>query len=76
MQGTKHVAQRIVNGENKFVETVCEITGCTQAEALKALSVMRRLKVVSIDPVLGSFKVAHGIYMEADVLRNAIAFES
>ncbi|AVA38317.1 MULTISPECIES: hypothetical protein [Cupriavidus] len=74
MEGTKQVAQRIVNAEENFADTVQEITGCTRDEAFKALVTMRKLRVVKLDPIGGRYNVTHGIYLERDVLRNAIAY--
>lgn len=72
MYGLKEVAQRIVNAEQNFIGVVREITGCSEADALKVLKTFRKLKVVKLDAVGGRYSVKHGIYLESDVLRNAI----
>jgi hypothetical protein len=74
MNGTKEIAQRLVNAELDFVATVQEITGCTREEGFKALVTMKRLKVVKLDAGIGRYQVKHGAYMEAQALRNAIAY--
>lgn len=74
MNGTQQIAQRIVNAENDFIETVREITGCTADEGLKALQTMRKLKVIKLDPIIGRYNAKHGAFMEAQALRNAIAY--
>lgn len=76
LPGTKAIGQRLANAELNFRETVREITGCTEAEAIKAFNVMRELKVIKLDSGMGRYRAVHGMYMEADVLRNAINFPS
>jgi hypothetical protein len=72
MDGTRQVARRIVNAEESFMATVIERTGCTAHEAAKVLSVYRKAKVVKMDAVGGTLKVKHGVFWDADILRNAI----
>ena len=72
MDGTKQVAQRIVNGENRFVQLVME-KGFTRDEAEHIMSVYRKARVLKIDAVLGQFQVKHGAFLDSDVLRNALA---
>jgi hypothetical protein len=74
MEGTRQVAQRIVNAGENFVATVQEITGCTRAEGFKALDTMRKLKVIKLDVTAGRYMAKHGAFMEPDALRNAIAY--
>lgn len=74
MEGIKQIAQRIVNAEENFADTVQELAGCTRDEAFKALATMRKLKVVKLDAGIGRYTVKHGAFMEADALRNAIAY--
>lgn len=74
MEGTKQIAQRMVNAEENFADTVQEITGCTRDEAIKALATMRKLKVVKLDVAIGRYLPKHGAFMEADALRYAIAY--
>lgn len=73
MEGTKQIAQRIVNAEENFADTVQEITGCTREDAFKALATMRKLKVIKLDAVIGRYIPKHGAFMAAEALRNAIA---
>ncbi|WP_049096450.1 hypothetical protein [Burkholderia cepacia] len=74
MEGFKAIAQRIVNAEENFIETVQEITGCSREEGAKALSTMRKLRVIKLDVGIGRYTVTHGALMEAEALRNAIAY--
>lgn len=50
MDGTRQIAQRMVIAEETFVQTVQELTGCTREEAAKALTTMRKLKVLTSSP--------------------------
>ncbi|NLP65552.1 hypothetical protein [Paraburkholderia sacchari] len=74
MEGTKQVAQRMVNASENFVATVQEITGCTREEGFKALNTMRKLKVIKLDIAAGRYIAKHGAFMEALALRNAITY--
>lgn len=74
MEGTRQIAQRIVNAEESFVATVQELTGCTRTDGFKALATMRKLKVIKLDAVQGRYTAKHGAFMESDALRNAIAY--
>ncbi|WP_176329005.1 hypothetical protein [Burkholderia vietnamiensis] len=74
MDGTFQVAQRIVNAENHFIELVQEITGCSREEGAKALTTMSKLKVIKLDVGVSRYRPIHGVYMDADVLRNAINY--
>lgn len=70
--GFKHMAQRTINAESRFVVTVQEISGCTKAEAEKVLSVYRKAKVVKMDPINGVINVTHGAFMDVRTIQNAI----
>jgi hypothetical protein len=72
LDGTKQVAQRMVNGENRFVQFVME-RGFTRDEATHIMSVYRKARVLKIDAVLGQFEVKHGAFLDPAVLRNAVA---
>ncbi|WP_423383499.1 hypothetical protein [Burkholderia sp. LMG 32019] len=74
MEGTKQIAQRIVNAEENFIETVQAITGCSREEGEKAFNTMRTLRVIKLDLAGGRYMAKHGAFMEADALRNAIAY--
>jgi cystathionine beta-lyase family protein involved in aluminum resistance len=71
MNGTKQVAQRMVNAENRFLDTVMEIGKITHNEALRVLAAYRKAKVVKMDPVMGDFHIKHGAFMEAGVIQRA-----
>ena len=73
-QGLKDVAQRIVNAENNFADTVQEVTSCTRKEAFKVLALYRKFKMVKLDAVCGRYTVNHGSFWEEHVLRNAIEY--
>lgn len=74
MEGTKQVAQRIVNAAEHFVGVVQQITGCSREEGFTALDTMRKLKVVKLDVAAGRYQVKHGAFLEADTLRAAINY--
>jgi len=69
--GTRAIAQRIENAENKFVEFAMESAGLTREQAVKALESYKKAKAIKIDPIGGQFSFKHGGFAEADVLRRA-----
>jgi hypothetical protein len=74
MTGTKAIAQRIVNAEENFAEVLMNIANISKADAFKAMTTLRKLKMVKVDPVGGRMIVKHGSYIEADVIRRAVNF--
>lgn len=71
--GTRAMAQRIINAESNFVETLMR-QGFTREEGEKAMRVMLRLKVAKLDAVLGRISVKHGAFLEPDAIRNAVNY--
>jgi hypothetical protein len=72
--GNRATAQRIVNAENSFVETLMRCGQVERADAEKAMRVMLKLKVAKLDPIIGVINVKHGVYLEPDVIRNAVNY--
>jgi len=70
-KGTRAMAQRIVNAEDGFIETIQE-HGFTREEAVKAMATMLRTKVAVLDPVGGTIRVKHGAFLDPEVIRNAV----
>jgi hypothetical protein len=68
----KDIAQRTVNAENSFVESVMNCGACTKAEAEKVMAYYLKHKIAKMDAVIGRISVKHGAYLDADVIRNAI----
>ncbi len=71
--GTKSIAQRMVNGENAFIEVIMD-KGFTQEEAVKAMTTMLKLKVAKYDIGVGRINVKHGAFLEVDAIRNAVNY--
>ena len=70
--GYKDIAQRIVNAENNFSETIQNIGGCSPEVADKVTAYYLKHKIAKLDAVIGRITVKHGVYLEADVVANAI----
>ena len=66
------IAQRMVNAQLNFIGIVRERTSCTEAEAVKAFETLKKLRLIKLDAVGGRYTVKHGVYLEPDVLRNAM----
>jgi hypothetical protein len=71
MNGTKQIAQRIVNAENSFIEIVKNKIQCSNVIAYNILQYYKKEKILKIDPVMGTFQVKHGIFLEPNILKNA-----
>lgn len=72
MKGTKQIAQRLVNTEKIFIDTIQEKVDCTEKEALKVLKIYKKEKIVKFDAVGGRPIFKHGVFLENDVIKNAI----
>lgn len=71
--GLQAMAQRMVDAENNFIEVLMTLGEISKTEALKVLAVYRKLKLVKLDPVIGSMNVKHGAYLDKEVIANALA---
>lgn len=71
-QAFKPIAQRIVNAENEFIETLMERAAISDADAVKAFNTFRKLRVLKLDVGIGRYTVKHGGLMAPDVIRRAV----
>jgi len=71
----RDMAQRLVNAENRFVDYAMEHGSLTRPQALAALKVFQKARVIKLDAVSGMFHVKHGQFLEPDVLRRAAGIE-
>jgi hypothetical protein len=60
------------NACNSFYEVIINRTNCTRAEAIKVLNTYIKLKIAKINVASGKVDIKHGIYLETDILLNAI----
>lgn len=67
------IAQRTVNAENSFVQSVMEQFGKTENEAQQVLTVFKQCKAVKIDAVTGQFALTHGAFWDIEVINNALS---
>lgn len=74
MKGTEQIAQRIINAENAFIESVVEQFDITEEEGEKVLNAFIKVKAVKIDPVMGQFNLTNGAFWDKQVIENAINF--
>jgi len=68
-QGARPIAQRITNAENSFLSTVRD-KGFSEAESHKILDYYRKNKILKIDSTMGQYSLAHGDFLDADVMRR------
>lgn len=69
--GTRDIAQRIVNAENNFVQTLIEQGDISRSQAEKVMSFYLKNKLAKMDAVIGRISVKHGAYLDKDVIRRA-----
>lgn len=74
IKGTFAIAQRIVNGENAFLEVI-ESRGFSRADAEKAMYTMLRLKVAKRDAGNGVIRVKHGAFLDVECIQNAVDYK-
>ena len=67
------MATRAATAEANFAETLVNIAGITEAEAEKVMALYLKEKIAKIDHVNGRISVKHGVFLEADVIHNAVA---
>lgn len=72
INGTRDIAQRIVNAETSFIECLMVAGQITKDQAEKVLQVYRKAKVVKMDPVVGQMTVKHGAFLDRDVIIRAM----
>ena len=71
---TKDIAQRIMNAENSFIETVVSF-GFTKEQGQHILTAYRLLKVVKLEVNIGRYTVKHGAFWDVEVLQKALRIE-
>lgn len=68
----KSIAQRSLNAENRFIDSVIEQFEFNKSDAEKILSVFMGHKIIKIDPIMGQYKLTQGIYWDKQVMDNAL----
>jgi hypothetical protein len=74
MNGTKQIAQRGINAENRFIDSVKEQFKFSKFEAEKILETFKKIKAVRIDAVTGQFNLTNGAFWDKGVMTDAITF--
>ena len=72
----KAINQRIDNGFESFVAFAMRKASMNREQAVAAFATFKKLKIVKIDMVCGTFLVKHGAFLDADVLRRAAGVEA
>lgn len=71
MKGTQQIAQRAENAVENWVEILSD-KGYNRDEAIEILGVYESNKVVKLDWAVGRYKVAHGAFLDNEVLDGAL----
>ncbi len=69
--GLQAVAQRQVNAQNRFIESVVEQFGLTEKEAGRAWDYFVENKLLKVDAVGGQYTLTNGDFWDADAIRMA-----
>lgn len=68
-QGLKNVAQRMVNAELAFLETLKTMGNITEDQARNVFAKYRKARVVKLDAVQGTYTVKHGALLDKEVIQ-------
>lgn len=66
------IAQRMVNAENGFIESVMNCGKCSKEDAEKVFNLYRKEKLVKLHAGIGRYTVTHGALLDYDVIQRAI----
>ena len=70
----RKVTKEELEAEERFIEWAMDTAGITREQAVDALNIFLKYKLIKIDPIGGQFTFRHGIWKyDADVLRRAAA---
>lgn len=75
LPGTKSVADKMVNAEKSFIETIRNISKCTEEQATKVFKIYLKEKIIKRDLQMGKYNVKHGAFLDKEVIQNAINSE-
>ena len=70
--GLRAMAQRLVNAENGFVQTLMERGKISKVDAEKVFVLYKKLKLVKLHAANGEYKVKHGGYLDEAVIVRAL----
>jgi hypothetical protein len=68
----KAIAQRIVNAENSFVETLMRCGNISKEDATKVMNLYLKKKLAKMDAVIGRISVKHGAFLDPHAIANAV----
>jgi len=72
-RGLRAIAQRMNLAEESLIETLMTFGKLEREDAVLAAGQYLKHKIVSLDLTNHTYKVKHGIFLEADVICNAVA---
>lgn len=71
-ESAKHMVSRIETAKSHFSEIVMHIAACSEGHAQMVTDYYLANKIAKLDPVNGIIRVQHGVFLEADVILDAI----
>ena len=67
----KEIANRIVDAEDAFVETLTRLGGIDEQTAEKVMTFYIKNRLAKLDMPSSRISVKHGAYLDADVIQRA-----
>lgn len=67
--------QRVRNAESDFIAVIINIADCSEIDARKVMGVYLKNRLAKMDKQIGHINVVHGVFLERDVIQNAIDLE-
>ena len=59
----------------KFIDLLIERFELTYEQAKKVYNIYTHEKILKIDCVSGGWKISHGVFMERDIIMNAVNYK-
>ena len=69
----RNMAQRIVNAEENFIDSIVEF-GYSEQEAVKIFKVFKKAKMIKLEAGIGRYNLQHGSFWDKVIMNNAINY--
>jgi hypothetical protein len=71
--GAQHVAQRLINAEEEFLNTLQGILPMSREEARNIFNKMKKQRLLKLHLGIGRYTVKHGGFLDPEVLERIAA---
>lgn len=66
------IAERMVQAQTSFIETLSSLGGITKEEAGKVFALYLKRKVIKRDLAMGRYNAVHGAYLDRENIQHAL----